>query len=81
MAITAGELIKQLSAFSPQAEVSMYSSLEDVIRAEQGDDGLILLFVDSDEDDDLDDEDDEDEDDLEDDICPCCEEEEVDCIC
>lgn len=81
MAITVEELTKQLSAFPPQAKVSMYSSLEDVIRAEQGDDGLILLFVASDEDDDLEDEDDSSDEDPEDDICPRCEEEEADCIC
>jgi hypothetical protein len=84
MAITVEELTKQLSAFPPKAKVSMHSSLENVIRAEQGEDGLVLLFVDSDLDDDLDDEedgDDDDDSDLEDDICPRCEEEEADCIC
>lgn len=82
MAITVKELIEQLGKYRPEAEVGMYSSLEGVVRAEEGDDGLVLLYVESDFDgEDEGDDDEEDEDDLEDDICPRCEEEEVDCIC
>ena len=85
MAITVRELIEQLSKYRPEAEVGIHSSLEGVVRSEQGEDGLVVLLVEGDlnDDDDDDDEGDDDEegDDLEDDICPRCDEEETDCIC
>lgn len=87
MAITVKELIEQLSKYQPGAEVGMYSSLESVVRAEQGEDGLVVLLVEGDlddegeDDDDDEGDDDEEGDDLEDDICPRCDEEEANCIC
>lgn len=76
MAITVKELIEQLSKYQPGAEVGMYSSLESVVRAEQGEDGLVVLLVEGDlddeDDEEDDDEDDEEGDELEDDICHRC---------